>query len=75
MQAITQAAIIARADTTATADPADNTDAEAIVTGAIGAAADAVEQHVPDTSPFKPLVHSALQMAIMFAIKGIFRRR
>lgn len=77
MKAIFEAASQAYTDTTdPVSTPVDvrQSEAEDVVTLAIANAADAVEQHVPE-GPFKPLAHALLQSAVMFAVKGIFRRR
>jgi hypothetical protein len=53
----------------------DTSTAEATVGDIISKAAEELDKHIPETSPFKPFVTSALQMAAMFAIKAIFRHR
>ena len=75
-QGIRQAASHAFTDTNSQLQPptAEQFSAEAEVTEAIAKAGDAVVAHVPQDSPYRPFLESALKMAAMFAVKAIFRR-
>lgn len=76
-EAIKQAASHAFTDTNSQLQPPSDEqfNAEAEVTEAIAKAGDAVVAHVPENSPYRPFLESALKMAAMFAVKAIFRRR
>lgn len=80
MQQIRDAVAFASADSQNLTDDvapvgADAIGAEQAVGEILSRAAEELDKHVPETSPFKPFVLSALQMAGMFAIKAIFRHR